>query len=80
MQQLKKVGYHIADMLRYDQVVPLDILLVKDLLDYKSDSVWDGLDICPCVCASPRALFCRYLRWVARPSHAYVCVTTKECA
>jgi hypothetical protein len=69
MQQLKKIGYHIADMLRYDQVVPLDISLVKDLLDFKSDLVWDGLDICPRLCASPRALFCRYQRWFARPSH-----------
>jgi hypothetical protein len=61
MQQLEKIGNHISDMSRYDKVVPLDISLVKDLQDYRNDLVWDDLDICPRLCASPRALFCRYL-------------------
>ena len=69
MQQLKKLGYYIADHVRYDQVVCIDISQVKDLLDYQNDLVWEGLDISPRSCASPRALFCRYQRWFARPPH-----------
>eukprot|EP00884_Botryococcus_braunii_P005149 jgi/Botrbrau1/14635/Bobra.0364s0018.1 len=42
---------------------------VKDLLDRKSDMIWDDLDSSPLSCASPRVLFCRYQRWFARPPH-----------
>lgn len=69
MQQLRKLGYYIADHVRYDKVMCLDISQVKDLLDHQNDLVWDGLDISPRSCASPRALFCRYQRWFARPPH-----------
>eukprot|EP00884_Botryococcus_braunii_P006088 jgi/Botrbrau1/15480/Bobra.43_2s0100.1 len=31
--------------------------------------IWDDLDISTRSCASPRALFCRYQRWCARPPH-----------
>eukprot|EP00884_Botryococcus_braunii_P005867 jgi/Botrbrau1/15281/Bobra.97_1s0007.1 len=69
MQQLKKLGYYIADHVRFDRALQIDISQVKDLLDRKSDMIWDDLDISPRTCASPRALFCRYLRWFARPPH-----------
>ena len=42
---------------------------INDLLDRKGDMIWDDLDISPRTCASPRALFCRYQRWFARPPH-----------
>jgi exonuclease III len=69
MQQLKKLGYYIADHVRFDRALQIDISHVKDLLDRKSDMIWDDLDISPRSCASPRALFCRYQRWLARPPH-----------
>eukprot|EP00884_Botryococcus_braunii_P010673 jgi/Botrbrau1/19607/Bobra.0035s0084.1 len=69
MQQLKKLGYYIADHVRFDRALQIDISQVKDLLDRKSDMIWDDLDISPRSCASPRALFCRYQRWFARPPH-----------
>ena len=69
MQQLKKLGYHIADHVRFDRALQIDISHVKDLLDRKSDMMWEDLDISPRSCASPRALFCRYQRWLARPPH-----------
>eukprot|EP00884_Botryococcus_braunii_P023249 jgi/Botrbrau1/9608/Bobra.106_2s0029.1 len=69
MQQLKKLGYYIVDHVRFDRALQIDISQVKDLLDRKSDMTWDDLDISPRTCASPRALFCRYQRWFARPPH-----------
>jgi hypothetical protein len=69
MQQLKKLGYYIANHVRFDRALQIDISHVKDLLNSKSDMLWDDLDISPRLCVSPRALFCRYLRWFARPPH-----------
>jgi hypothetical protein len=63
MQELEKIWYYISDMLRYNKVVPIEISLVKDLLDYQNDLVWDGLDNFPRLCASPR--------WFARPPDAF---------
>eukprot|EP00884_Botryococcus_braunii_P017108 jgi/Botrbrau1/4080/Bobra.152_3s0032.1 len=69
MHQLKKLGYYIADHVRFDRALQIDISQVKDLLDRKSDMIWDDLDISPRTCASPRALFCRYQRWFECPPH-----------
>eukprot|EP00884_Botryococcus_braunii_P018837 jgi/Botrbrau1/5637/Bobra.55_1s0026.1 len=69
IQQLKKLGYYIADHVRFDRALQIDISQVKDPLGRKSDMIWDDLDISPRTCASPRALFCRYQRWFARPPH-----------
>ena len=69
VQQLKKLGYYIADHVRFDSILHIDISQVKDLLEHQSDLLWDGLDISPRSCPSSRALFCRYQRWFARPSH-----------
>ncbi len=62
MQQLRKLGYYIADHMRIDIALQIDISHVKDLLDRNSDMIWDDLDISPRSCASLRALFCRYQR------------------
>jgi hypothetical protein len=56
LQQLKKLGYYIADHVRFDRALQIDISHVKDLLDRKSDMTWDDLDISPRSCASPRSL------------------------
>ena len=69
MQQLKKLGYYIADHVRLNAVRSIDISEVKSLLDRQTDSLWDGLDDYPRSCVSNRALFCRYHRWFARPPH-----------
>eukprot|EP00884_Botryococcus_braunii_P011156 jgi/Botrbrau1/20040/Bobra.200_1s0045.1 len=67
LQQLKKLGYYIADHVRFDRALQIDISYVKDLLDRKSDMIWDDLDISPRSCASPRAL--QIPNVVRRPPH-----------
>ena len=69
LQQLKKLGYYVADHVRFDSVLHIDVSHVKNLLDRQGDLLWDDLDISPRSCPSTRALYCRYQRWFARPSH-----------
>jgi len=69
LAQLKKLGYYIEDHVRLDQVKRVNTHHLKDLLDRREDLLWEGLDLSPRSCASERALFCRYLRWFARPPH-----------
>jgi hypothetical protein len=68
--QLKKIGYHIDTNICLDQVRRLNIQRIKDLLARREDMLWEGLEMSPRTCASERAMFCRYLRWFARPPHA----------
>jgi hypothetical protein len=70
LAQLKKIGYHIDSLIRVDQVGRINIQQVKDLLDRREDMLWDGLEMSPRTCASDRAMYCRYLRWFARPPQA----------
>jgi hypothetical protein len=42
MQQLKKLGYYIADHVRLDEILHVDISRVKDLLDRQTDLLWEA--------------------------------------
>jgi hypothetical protein len=69
LAQLKKIGYHIDAHIRLGHVQRINIQCVKDLLARREDMLWEGLEMSPRTCASERAMFCRYLRWFARPPH-----------
>ena len=70
LAQLKKIGFHIDAYIGLGQVRRLNIQQVKDLLARREAMLWEGLEMSPRTCASERAMFCRYLRWFARPPHA----------
>ena len=70
LAQLKKIGYHIDAHISLGHIGRINIQQVKDLLARRQDMLWEGLEMCPRTCASERAMFCRYIRWFARPPDA----------
>ena len=68
--QLRAIGYHIDTNISITHVERLNIQHIKDLLARKEDMLWEGLEMSPRTCETDRAMFCRYLRWFARPPHA----------
>ena len=57
LQQLKKLKYYIADHVRFDEVLFIDISQVKALLDREAELLWDDLDTFPRTCVSDRNNF-----------------------
>jgi hypothetical protein len=66
MRELRDLGY--AFTIRCDTMEVVDLGRVKQLLDQRASQVWQGLDVCPRTCPSPRAQLCTYARWFARPA------------
>jgi hypothetical protein len=69
LAQLRKLDYHIQAHVLLDYIKRINLDHLKALLDRREDLLWEGLDLSPHRSASERALFCRYLRWFARPPH-----------
>ena len=69
LAQLKKIGYCVDPHIHVGAISRINIQHVKDLLARRTDMLWEGLEMSPRTCVSERAIFCRYLRWFARPPH-----------
>ena len=63
---IRATGYELC--IRADDMDMIDVGALKQHLARQQSAAWDGLDVSPRTCPSPKSRHCTYLRWFARPS------------